>query len=65
MGMSWRQAREALTDSGRGANEAQDILDDLAHFPDRSFSYAADGGVRWLSYAGLEAGQPVYASAGR
>ena len=65
--LSWREAREALTATGRGVNDAQDILDDLAHWgvgSDRALSYyATGGGVRWLSYAGTDdANQPVYAA---
>jgi hypothetical protein len=61
--LTWRQAREALTDDGRGVNDAQGILDDLAHFPGRQWSYRAADGVRWLTYAGPDAaGQPVYIS---
>jgi hypothetical protein len=63
--MSWREARQALQDSGRGVNDAQQILDDLAHFPDSKFSYRVGGGDQWsvkkLRYAGLDSdSQPRY-----
>jgi hypothetical protein len=62
--MTYREARELLTQSGRGANEAQDILDDLARKgPDyKGFSVKTESGVRWLRYSGLRAGslQPEY-----
>lgn len=64
--MSWREARDALTAAGtRSANEAQQILEDLAHFPERRFSYRGGGKLdppRWLRYAGNENGQPRYLS---
>lgn len=61
--ISYRQARDTLTEAGHGANQAQDILDDLAHWgPDKTFSVRTPDGVRWLRYGGLRLGtlQPVY-----
>lgn len=61
--LKWRQAREALMESGRGANHAQDILDDLAHWGERvkGWSYRTPDGIRWLYYAGLDGdGQPRF-----
>jgi hypothetical protein len=59
--LTWREAHEALTESGRDVSSAQDILDDLANFPEKSFSYHADSKDRWLAYAGTFDGYPVYA----
>lgn len=52
--LTWREARNALTESGRNASGAQLILDDLAHWGPGAtrFSYRAGEVVRWLSYAG-------------
>jgi hypothetical protein len=59
--MSWREARQALMDSDHGANDAQQILDDLAHFPDSTFGYRAPDGVKKMRYAGLDGdNQPRY-----
>jgi hypothetical protein len=64
MTMTYREARELLTQSGRGANEAQDILDDLPRkgADYKGFSVKTESGVRWLRYSGLRAGslQPEY-----
>lgn len=67
--LTWREARDALTESGhRDVNSAQYILEDLAHWgPERSFSYQAGGEVRWLSYAGPDPAdhQPRYRSSSK
>jgi len=67
--VSWRQARELLTgESGDGlvgVNEAQQILDDLAHFPGTTQFYANEQGSGYLSYAGQKDGQPRYANVPR
>jgi hypothetical protein len=58
MELTWKQAREALTADGRPANDAQDVLDDLAHWgvgSGRAWSYKTPDGVRWLTYAGTDA----------
>ncbi len=65
MTMTYREARELLTQSGRSANEAQDILDDLAHWgPAKQFRVSVSTWLepRWLRYAGLRAEtlQPEY-----
>lgn len=67
--MSWREARQVLQDAGCGVNEAQQILDDLAHFTERRHSYRVPVGttgrwdVKWLRYAGLDGQkQPRYAA---
>jgi hypothetical protein len=59
--MTYREARELLTGSGRSANEAQDILEDLEGWgPGKTFSVKTESGVRWLRYAGLRDSQPQY-----
>lgn len=61
--LTWRQARDVLADKGRlGVNDAQDVLDDLAHFAGvKAWSLAMPEGIRWLRYGGLDnAGQPLY-----
>jgi hypothetical protein len=60
--LSWREAHEALTESGHDVNSAQCILDDLANFPEKSFSYRTSDEVRWLAFAGTNDDYPVYAS---
>lgn len=60
--LTWREAREALTAGDRySANEAQDVLDDLAR-PGRTWSFLnAERNLRWMQYAGLDDGkQPLY-----
>lgn len=66
MSLSWKQARTELTgeagDGEYGANGAQQILDDLAHFPARTEIYRrSDGTRRRMRYLPGE-GQPRYAS---
>lgn len=64
--LSWRQARTVLTgeygDGEMGANQAQDVLDDLAHFAGvKAWSVRTPDGIRWLRYGGLDkARQPLY-----
>lgn len=63
--LSWRQAREKLTgeegDGLYGVNEAQQILDDLAHFPTTRKFYRLPGDAGYLQYAGLDDNsQPRY-----
>jgi hypothetical protein len=50
--LSWREARDLLTERGYGANDAQQILDDLAWFAwsGKRFSVLAGGEARWLRY---------------
>ncbi len=51
--VSWREARELLTVTGSlSANEAQQVLDDLAWFTwsRKSRSVLAGTEVRWLRY---------------
>jgi hypothetical protein len=65
---SYREARLRLEESGYGANEAQDILDDLAHWygwepgKEKSFGYRADGHICYLTYMGVVSGQPRFKS---
>lgn len=62
--MSWRETRALLQDSGRGVNEAQDILEDLAHWGPEHHGHSVrtpEGSVLRLRYAGLdEHNQPTY-----
>jgi len=62
--MSWRAARALLQDSGRGVNEAQDIIEDLAHWGPEHHGHSVrtpEGSVLRLRYAGLdEHNQPTY-----
>jgi hypothetical protein len=65
--LTWRQAREVLAESrGLGVNDAQQALDDLAHFADqgKTWSYFDAGRkVRFLRFAGSGGpGQPLYES---
>jgi hypothetical protein len=63
--VSWREARELLTgaagDGLVGANQAQQILDDLARFPETTQFYRNADSQGYLSYAGTDPGdQPQY-----
>lgn len=63
--VSWREAREHLTESGMGVNDAQQVLEDLiwrASFPkDRPWSYKFEDRVRYLRFSGLDkTEQPQY-----
>ncbi len=63
--MSWREARALLMDSGRGGNEAHDILDELARQGPEHHGFSVqtpEGAVLRLRYAGLREGtlQPEY-----
>lgn len=68
MDLSYVQARQALMDSGRGGNEAQEILEDLAHWApgERKFSFFTTGSYRdgrllFMRYAGTgDQQQPVF-----
>ena len=69
MTMSWRTARALLQDSGRGVNEAQDILEDLAHWGPEHHGFSVrtpEGTVLRLRYEGLDEGrQPTYTTKNR
>lgn len=63
--ISWREARDLLTgeagDGIVGANQAQQILDDLASHHQATQYYRNGDGHGYLSYAGLDADrQPRY-----
>jgi hypothetical protein len=66
MEYTYREARLRLEEAGYGANEAQIILDDLAHWfgwdQVKSWSYWADGCLYYLTYMGVVSGQPRYKS---
>ncbi len=49
--LGWREARSVLTAAGLGVNEAQQVLDDLAHFPDRRRSINVEGEIWWLRFS--------------
>lgn len=55
---SWRQARELLQESGHGVNEAQAILEDLAHWgPTSAFSVKTGDRRDVASLRGASAGR--------
>jgi hypothetical protein len=62
--LSWREARDLLTEAGHGVNDAQQILDDLAWFTwaGKRFSVLVGGEVRWLRYDDAScSARPFYA----